>query len=59
MYKKLHQKSGLKFFCGVGWVYEKRSNDVFHSKIDLRVAPYFNRKSIFLNFRKGNKLFLT
>ena len=29
------------------WVYEKRQSDVFHSKIDLRVAPKFDAR-IFL-----------
>ena len=34
-----HRKSGLRFYWGRRWVYEKHRSDAFHSKIDLRVVP--------------------
>ena len=36
---KVTSISGLTFYWGRGWVYEKYRSDVFLSKIDLRVTP--------------------
>ena len=36
---KFYRKSGLAFYWGRGWVYEKRRSDDFRPKIELRMAP--------------------